>query len=186
MANMDKIMLDGTQLDCVDSSARQPTFSEAGSRTNIASGDTLSTLFGKISKWFTDLKTVAFSGSYTDLTNKPTIPTKTSDLTNDSGFIDMTTGTKTAITSNNANVNMGSFSFFIIKGGVCYVTMGVTVTADGNQFVTTNLPANAFGNYIYAQAINVDLRVDGIGNCRFTRSNSDASFRTFVFSYPVA
>jgi microcystin-dependent protein len=28
-----------------------------------------------------------FSGSYTDLTNKPTIPSKTSDLTNDSGFI---------------------------------------------------------------------------------------------------
>ena len=28
-----------------------------------------------------------FSGSYTDLTNKPTIPTKTSELTNDSGFL---------------------------------------------------------------------------------------------------
>lgn len=28
-----------------------------------------------------------FSGSYTDLTNKPTIPTKTSELQNDSGFI---------------------------------------------------------------------------------------------------
>lgn len=31
-----------------------------------------------------------FSGSYTDLSNKPTIPTKTSDLNNDSGFIDNT------------------------------------------------------------------------------------------------
>ena len=29
----------------------------------------------------------SFSGDYDDLTNKPTIPTKTSDLTNDSGFI---------------------------------------------------------------------------------------------------
>lgn len=29
-----------------------------------------------------------FSGDYDDLTNKPTIPTATSDLTNDSGFID--------------------------------------------------------------------------------------------------
>lgn len=28
-----------------------------------------------------------FSGSYSDLTNKPTIPSKTSDLTNDSGFL---------------------------------------------------------------------------------------------------
>lgn len=34
-----------------------------------------------------ELKSEAFSGSYNDLTDKPTIPTKTSDLTNDSGFI---------------------------------------------------------------------------------------------------
>lgn len=33
------------------------------------------------------LDPVATSGDYDDLTNKPTIPTKTSDLTNDSGFI---------------------------------------------------------------------------------------------------
>jgi len=34
-----------------------------------------------------DLAAVAFSGSYNDLANTPSIPTKTSDLTNDSGFI---------------------------------------------------------------------------------------------------
>lgn len=34
------------------------------------------------------LSTVATSGSYTDLSNKPSIPTKVSDLNNDSGFID--------------------------------------------------------------------------------------------------
>ena len=33
------------------------------------------------------LKSELFSKSYNDLTNKPTIPTNTSDLTNDSGFI---------------------------------------------------------------------------------------------------
>lgn len=33
------------------------------------------------------LATVATSGNYNDLSNKPTIPTQTSDLTNDSGFI---------------------------------------------------------------------------------------------------
>lgn len=36
------------------------------------------------------LATVATSGSYNDLSNKPSIPTKTSDITNDSGFIDNT------------------------------------------------------------------------------------------------
>lgn len=44
-----------------------------------------------------DLATVAFTGSYTDLTNKPTIPTKLSDLTND-GFV--TTNSTQNITSN--------------------------------------------------------------------------------------
>ena len=33
------------------------------------------------------LSTVATTGSYSDLTNKPSIPTKTSDLTNDSNFV---------------------------------------------------------------------------------------------------
>ena len=34
-----------------------------------------------------NLSTVATTGSYNDLTNKPVIPTKTSELTNDSGFL---------------------------------------------------------------------------------------------------
>lgn len=38
-------------------------------------------IFGK------EYSTVATSGNYNDLTNKPTIPSKTSDLTNDSGFL---------------------------------------------------------------------------------------------------
>lgn len=63
------------------------TFTEAEERTNIESQETMSTIFGKIKKWFSDLKTVAFTGSYNDLLNKPTIPTKTSDLTNDSDFL---------------------------------------------------------------------------------------------------
>lgn len=40
---------------------------------------------GKVN--FNDLAAVATSGSYTDLSNKPTIPTKTSQLTNNSGFL---------------------------------------------------------------------------------------------------
>ncbi len=40
-----------------------------------------------------ELATVATSGSYLDLSNKPTIPTKVSDLTNDSGFISSYTET---------------------------------------------------------------------------------------------
>ena len=49
-----------------------PTFTKADSRDLPISGETLSTLFGKILKWFSDLKSVAFSGDYNDLTNQPT------------------------------------------------------------------------------------------------------------------
>lgn len=52
-----------------------PNFAEATERENIASGEKISILFGKIRKWFSDLKAVAFSGSYNDLSDKPSIPT---------------------------------------------------------------------------------------------------------------
>ena len=37
-----------------------PTFTQATNRANIASGESFSTLFGKIMKWFADLKDLAF------------------------------------------------------------------------------------------------------------------------------
>lgn len=64
-----------------DKNLQQPTFTEASTRVNITSGETLSTLFGKIKKFFTDLKTVAFTGSYTDLSNKPTSMKNPNSLT---------------------------------------------------------------------------------------------------------
>lgn len=48
------------------------TITQAATRTNLTTGEKLSISLGKIMKWFSDLKTVAFSGSYNDLTNKPT------------------------------------------------------------------------------------------------------------------
>lgn len=43
------------------------TFPDQGTRTNLASGDKHSVLFGKIKRWFSDLKTVAFTGKASDL-----------------------------------------------------------------------------------------------------------------------
>lgn len=78
---------DGINIDANDEISVDTTFTEASTRANIASGDSLSTIWGKIKKFFTDLKTVAFTGAYSDLTGTPTIPTKTSQLTNDSGYL---------------------------------------------------------------------------------------------------
>lgn len=57
-----------------DASSTTVAFSAASARENVKTGEKLSVIVGKIAKWFADLKTVAFTGSYNDLANKPTIP----------------------------------------------------------------------------------------------------------------
>lgn len=49
-------------------------FVEQKERSNLTYKDKLPVIFGKLSKWYADLRPVAWSGSYSDLTNKPTIP----------------------------------------------------------------------------------------------------------------
>ena len=46
----------------------QVAFTQAASRQNIASGETFATLFGKIAKWFADIRTAAFQGVSNALT----------------------------------------------------------------------------------------------------------------------
>ena len=53
--------------------ADNPSFTEAVTRTNIVSGEAFSIILGKIAKFFTDLKAVAFSGAYSDLSGTPTL-----------------------------------------------------------------------------------------------------------------
>lgn len=65
---------DGINISAQNAISVDTAFTEASTRTNIASGDAFATILGKIKKFFTDLKTVAFTGSYTDLSDKPTIP----------------------------------------------------------------------------------------------------------------
>lgn len=55
-------------------------FEAATKREAPTSGEKLSVLLGKVLKFFSDLKTVAFSGSYKDLSDKPTIPSAAADV----------------------------------------------------------------------------------------------------------
>ncbi len=90
-ANGDGIVDDAAKLGGKDPSAYaladgsnvKTAFTPASTRANIASGEALSTVLGKVAKFFGDLKNVAFTGSYKDLIDKPSIPTVTNDLTNE-------------------------------------------------------------------------------------------------------
>lgn len=46
-------------------------FQQAGTRENIESRETFKMIFGKVKKWFADLKAVAFTASYWDLVDAP-------------------------------------------------------------------------------------------------------------------
>ena len=85
-----------------------------------------------------DLATVATSGDYDDLLDKPTIPTKTSDLQNDSGFL------STAVTSFNGNTGAVTYTAPVssVNGqtGTVVITMPTvdsTITAGGTNAVNS-------------------------------------------------
>ena len=54
-----------------DASNNTVSFTMAGTRVNLSTGEKLSVAFGKISRWLADLKTVAFTGKYSDLDGRP-------------------------------------------------------------------------------------------------------------------
>lgn len=91
-------------------------FSAAANRQNLTSGEEIQTSFGKIAKWLGDLKTVAFTGSYNDLTNKPTIPT----VNNGTLTIQQNGTTKATFTANqsgNSTANIDTTDKLSLNGG---------------------------------------------------------------------
>ncbi len=107
-----------SDVENVSTNEQTPTFTEASTRANITSGETLSTLFGKIKKLFTDLKTVAFTGSYTDLSNKPTSMQNPNSLTlTMNGSSSIYNGSATASKSWYAPTSAGTAGYNLISNG---------------------------------------------------------------------
>jgi hypothetical protein len=107
-----------SDVENVSTNEQTPTFTEASTRANITSGETLSTLFGKIKKFFTDLKTVAFTGSYTDLSNKPTSMKNPNSLTlTMNGSATNYNGASSASKSWYAPTNVGTAGYNLISNG---------------------------------------------------------------------
>lgn len=71
-ANLKKIDEQMKTRENATDALQEPEFTVADKRENIASKEKMPKILGKIAKYFTDLKKVAFTGDYADLTNKPT------------------------------------------------------------------------------------------------------------------
>lgn len=130
----------------------------------------------------TGLANVATSGSYTDLSNRPTIPTATSNLTNDSGFITAATanvisvngqtGTVTVSTYANADVaaylptysgNIGGTLTTASQTGITALgtlaTLSVTGNITGGNLLTTGSVSGNGRSLTALDATNLDTGI---------------------------
>ena len=136
-----------------------------------------------------------FSGNYNDLTNKPKIPSKVSELTNDSGFT-TNTGTITGITMNGASkgtsgvVNLGTVitSHQDISGKQDKLVSGTNIkTIDGNSILGSgNIDINV-GNLTQLNTTNKNNLVSAINevNNKFNYSTSEQVIGTNENGKPI-
>lgn len=103
-----------------DGSASDVTvgFEVAESRQPLKSGEKLSVLMGKVHRFFTDLKTVAFSGKYGDLSERPslggasTLGVANNCTTTEAGFaLDARQGKTLMDKSNELSRDLGGLEF---------------------------------------------------------------------------
>lgn len=112
-------------------------FTQASTRANLSTGEKLAVSFGKLMKWFADLKTVAFSGSYNDLSNKPTAASLGVFAKTD--IIPIANGGTGAKSTNDARKNLGLMCRTVVS------------TTDANGMVT--IPVSEYGSSpVYAMA----------------------------------
>jgi hypothetical protein len=104
-------------------------FTEASSRQSIESGESVKTLFGKIRKWLSDLKPVAFSGSYNDLSNKPT-----------TGVSGVKGNSETSYRTGNVNLTPANIGAVNKSGDI--MTGALTHNGVGTVLKNTNLDVN--------------------------------------------
>ena len=151
------------------------------------------------------LSSVATSGSYADLTGAPVIPTSTSDLTNDSGFVDQevtitgggatsVTGTfpNFTITSTDTNTNTNTWRTVQVNGNsigsfeTLNIVAGdnVTITESGGT-VTVNATVpevNSVNNH--SEAVNLTSSEFSTSNVDFYDNSDYIVFSTNEGSHP--
>lgn len=131
-------------------------FEEATSRQSLNSGETINTLWSKVKRWLSDLKAVAFSGSYIDLSDKPTTATTDTDglmSAKDKSKLD-NADNKYALKSKygDTTINVGRKAGTDV--GARSTAEGYGNTANGNYSHAEGEFTTASGGYSHAEGIH--------------------------------
>lgn len=160
----DKLDTDG------DGSDLTAAFTSAESREAIATGETAATLWGKVSKWLSDLKAVAFSGQYADLTGAPTAMPPTAHASTHG------TGGADAITPSSIGAQPSVTASGLLKGdgdgGITAAAVGTDYQAPlaaGMDYATPSQVAEKQD----AIAVSGILKGDGAGNISAAAAGTD-------------
>ena len=123
---------------------------DAGYKTSVSEADVTQhqAALSITESQITDL--THFSGSYTDLTNKPTIPSAVSELSNDTGFITNSTTTIVGDDSTGTTLNSGETIKIAGTQNVSTAVAGDTLTITGPDLTS------------YATTSYVDTEVAGL------------------------
>ena len=121
-------------------------FEESASRQQLNSGEDITTLFGKVRKFFSDLKAVAFSGAYSDLSGTPDLSryaskSKYGDTTINVGRKADTTVGEYSTAEGSGTTASGNFSH----------TEGSGTTASGNGSHSEGGNSIASGSFSHAE-----------------------------------
>lgn len=163
-----------------DASNTKVSFTQSSGRANLTSGETLKTTLGKLSKWYADLKAVAFSGSYNDLSNKPTAFKNPQSLTiqqNGGSQTEYDGSTKLTVNITKAGIGLGNVenkSSATIRSeltasdvieGLGYTPVNKSAIQLTNQNLDAYYGTGSMGNMYYAGGSNsVTGKPSGVDN----------------------
>ena len=154
-----------------DNLLMNPKFTEAEERKNLTSGEKIHLMLGKISRFFSDMKAIAFSGSYNDLVDKPKIPTVLNNQT--------TTEEGYALDARQANPNIdGTLAKQLsdLNGSLKVKKYyGKLIATDLVQFRTELALYNSI--YIYGNLVMISLSV-------VLKSNVDSRQQYHIITLP--
>lgn len=152
-----------------------PSFTEASGRVNIDSGESYTTLFGKIKKYFSDLK----SGAFNSITQGTYITVTTNDTTHETEIKHNNSGVTAASKGDTANQTPGfgdtfkAVSYTVDAQGHLTAAGDHTVKIPTISFATGSANGNISVNINGAGA--TDIKVKGISDLAFIAKGSDNS-----------